>query len=104
MANAGPQGSAADSGAVTTPPAAPTAVHPARTTTTTAPTTPSDKAQANVDYVDIEKVPTTGKEASVADETESDTDVDDDHGGIRLRDLSGHENVQFPGLKREHWW
>ena len=42
---------------------------------------------------------------------EEDSDDDDDGaedkayvGGIKLRDLSGSEVQQFPGLKREKWW
>jgi hypothetical protein len=45
------------------------------------------------------------------DSDDEDEDEDEDggeeaayDGGIKLRDLSGSEVQQFPGLKREHWW
>lgn len=44
-----------------------------------------------------------------AEHEEEDVDDDDDLGknfetGTKLRDLSGSETQQFPGVKREHWW
>ncbi len=36
---------------------------------------------------------------------EDEDEEDDNHvGGIKLRDLSGSEVQQFPGIKREKWW
>jgi hypothetical protein len=53
------------------------------------------------------------KQASNSAKVDSDDEDEDedggeeeayDGGGIKLRDLSGSEVQQFPGIKREHWW
>lgn len=40
---------------------------------------------------------------SISDEDDDDLGKDFE-GGTKLRDLSGSEATQFPGIKREHWW
>lgn len=42
----------------------------------------------------------TGEEELEEDEDEDQTYV----GGVQLRDLSGSQVEQFPGIKREKWW
>jgi len=59
-----------------------------------------------------EKLQSLSVTADTSEKTEDGSDddedeVDDDRtyvGGIKLRDLSGNEVEQFPGIKREKWW
>lgn len=39
------------------------------------------------------------------DEEDRDDDLESQYNGkSKLRDLSGQQVEQFPGIKREHWW
>ena len=49
--------------------------------------------------------PTSSSSEMDKDDAHSDEEADESYvGGIKLRDLSGAEVEQFPGLKRDNWW
>lgn len=104
----------------------PTTATPVQASTAAVATTSSDdekqqtqQQQSNITDSKEEGGPSAVPRAATPDhvkveETHSDDDGDSDtdvvhnanggYGGMRLRDLAGDMNTQFPGYKRERWW